>query len=297
MKKFIISSVIIGIITAVVVPLILIQVGKSLLHDTSIPQHELLFRSDGQKTILAFFPHPDDEVTVSGTLMKMIEEGHRVILVCLTRGEAADTGGKYTEEELAEIRSKEMQLAAERIGADHLELLDYPDSGMGELGVDSIKAIAEKMIKQFEPDVLISYDSKVGLYGHLDHRLTGLAVEKVFAENLGKPDFSPQRLFQVTLSPKQIQMALKLSEGFQKYYPKEPDHGLPLPSFSISTTPYFGRVLDVIYSHESQKETLKDLLPYHDKIPSFIYSRIFDREYFSEVKAKKPPGGFRMAFR
>ncbi len=297
MKKFIISLVIIGIITAVVVPLILIQVGKSLLHDSAIPQHELLFRSDGQKTILAFFPHPDDEVTVSGTLMKMKEEGHRVILVCLTRGEAADTGGKYSEEELAEIRTKEMQFAAETIGADHLELLDYPDSGMGELGVDSIKAIAEKMIKQFEPDVLISYDSKVGLYGHLDHRLTGLAVEKVFAENLGKSDFSPQRLFQVTLSPKQIQMALKLSDGFQKYYPQEPDQGLPLPSFSINTTPYFGRVLKVIYGHQSQKETLKDLLPYHDKVPAFIYSRIFDREYFFEVKAKKPPGGFRMAFR
>jgi hypothetical protein len=29
---------------------------------------------------------------------------------------------------------------------------------------------------------------------------------------------------------------------------------------------------------------LKDLMPFHDRVPIWIYSRVFDREYFREVK-------------
>ena len=295
MRKLIISLMSIGIITFVVIPLILIQFGKSQLHDSNIPQHEFLFESSEPKTIMAFFPHPDDEVTVSGTLMKMKDAGHRIILVCLTKGEAAETGGKYSKDELARIRADEMQHAAEIIGADRLELLEYADSGMEQLGLEKIKSIASEMIRKFKPDVLVSYDSQIGLYGHPDHQLTGLAVEELFLEYGIKSDFNPVKLFQVTLSPKQIKLALKLSEGFQKHYPKDLTQGLPSPDFSINTRPYFGRVLEVIYGHQSQAETLKDLLPYHDKVPAFIYSRIFDREYFHEVKAKKPSPDTRMA--
>lgn len=39
-----------------------------------------------------------------------------------------------------------------------------------------------------------------------------------------------------------------------------------------------------MYAHESQKEVLKDLMPYHDKVPVWIYSRVFGREYFRQVK-------------
>ena len=283
-RKVVISLFILGIIVFAVIPLVLILVGRSQLHDKDIPQKEFLIESGDSKKILAFFPHPDDEVTVSGTLMKMIDAGHEVVLVCLTKGEAADTKRKYKREELAEIRTKEMRNAASMIGASHLELMNYPDGGMEALGIDSIKKIASKAIAEFEPNVLISYDSKVGLYGHPDHLLSGLALEELFLEKKSSPGFSPTQLFQVTLSPKQIQLALKLSSGFQKNYPKDLDKGLPRPDFSIETQPYFDRVLKVIYGHASQAETLKDLLPYHTKIPSLIYSRIFDREYFHEVK-------------
>ncbi|MBN3582085.1 PIG-L family deacetylase [Algoriphagus aestuarii] len=274
----------IGIITSVVIPFSLVLIGRSVLHNSDIPQHKLLFESAEPKTILAFFPHPDDEVTVAGTLMKMVDQGHDVILLCLTRGEAADTGGEISSERLAEIRSLEMQHSAKTIGASHLELLNNPDSGLEKLGVDSLKKLASGIIDQFKPDVLVSYDSKVGLYGHPDHQLTGLILENLFLERVGESSFSPKKLFQITLSPKQINLALKISKGFQENYPKDQSKGLPKPDFSISTQPYFKRILQVIKGHESQAKTLKDLLPYHDKIPPFIYSRIFDREYFHEVK-------------
>jgi LmbE family N-acetylglucosaminyl deacetylase len=265
-------------------PLILIGWGRSMLHDSDVAKREELIPSSPPKRILAIFPHPDDEVTVAGTVMGLKAAGHQVTLVCFTRGEKGNAANIPTEQELARLRTGEMQQSAQILGVDSLIQLDYADGGMDELGLDSLMKLVHALIQDQTPDVLLSYDSKVGLYGHSDHRLTGEAVEQVFLANRGKSDFAPKQLFQVTLSKKQIEVALKLSAGFQKNYPKEPGKGLPAPDFSIGTQPYFSRTLQVMQAHQTQKKVLQDLMPYHDKVPQWIYSRIFDREYFREVR-------------
>jgi LmbE family N-acetylglucosaminyl deacetylase len=233
---------------------------------------------------LAIFPHPDDEVTVAGTVMGLKAAGHKVTLVCLTRGEKGNAAQIPSEEELARLRTAEMQQSAQTLGVDELIQLDYADGGIEALGMDSLKSVVYALIQAQNPDVLLSYDSKVGLYGHSDHMLTGKAVEEVFLGFRGSTDFAPKQLFQVTLSKKQIEVALKLSAGFQKNYPKDPEKGLPTPDFSIGTQPYFSRTLQVMQAHQTQKKVLQDLMPYHDQVPQWIYSRIFDREYFREVR-------------
>ena len=265
-------------------PLILIVWGRSMLHDSDVAKREELIPSSPQKRILAIFPHPDDEVTVAGTVMGLKAAGHEVTLVCLTRGEKGNAAQIPSEEELARLRTAEMQLSAETLGVDELIQLDYADGGIEALGMDSLKSVVYALIQAQNPDVLLSYDSKVGLYGHSDHMLTGKAVEEVFLGFRGSTDFAPKQLFQVTLSKKQIEVALKLSAGFQKNYPKEPGKGLPVPDFSIGTQPYFSRTLQVMQAHQTQKKVLQDLMPYHDRVPQWIYSRIFDREYFREVR-------------
>jgi N-acetylglucosamine malate deacetylase 2 len=284
MKKLVIVSLgIIGFILFLT-PWVLILVGRNLLHDSDIPQREHLPVSSPKQKILAIFPHPDDEVTVAGTLMKLKESGHQITLICLTRGEKGKSSGIENEHDLARLRTKEMEKSAELIGVDRLILKDYPDSGIEKLDMDSLKGIIYQLIETNVPDVMISYDSKVGLYGHPDHRLTGKAVEEVFLNHKDASDFTPKQLFQVTLCKKQVEVALKLSSGFQRNYPKDPKMGLPNPDFYIKTQPYFSRVLEVMQAHQTQQKVLQDLMPYHEKVPTWIYSRIFDREYFREVK-------------
>lgn len=284
MKKLLVVSLgIIGFIT-VLFPWILILFGRNQLHDHGIPLRMQLPISDEKQVVLAIFPHPDDEVTVSGTLMGLKEAGHEVQLVCLTRGEKGKSSGIEDELELAKLRTSEMQQAAKVIGASQLVLMDYPDSGLQKIGLDSLKKIINRIIDEINPQVLISYDSKVGLYGHPDHRLTGQAVEEVFLEQRGSVGFFPSKMYQVTLSKKQIGVALQLSSGFQKNYPKDPDKGLPLPEFSVKTQPYFPRILEVMKAHQTQQKVLQDLMPFLDKVPAWIYSRVFDREYFREVR-------------
>ena len=265
-------------------PFLLIYWGRGMLHDADVHQREELIPSAAKQKVLAIFPHPDDEVTVAGTVMGLKADGHEVTLVCLTRGEKGNAAQIPTEEELAHLRTAEMQRSAEILGVDQLIQLDYADGGINALGMDSLKSVVYALIQKNKPDVLLSYDSKVGLYGHSDHMLTGKAVEEVFLGFRGTTDFAPKQLFQVTLSKKQIEVALKLSEGFQKNYPKEPGKGLPAPDFSIGTQTYFSRTLQVMQAHQTQKKVLQDLMPYHDQVPEWIYSRVFDREYFREVR-------------
>ena len=284
MKKLGIYLALFLVLLLVSSPFLLIYWGRGMLHDADVPKQEELISSAAKQKVLAIFPHPDDEVTVAGTVMGLKASGHEVILICLTRGEKGNAAQIPSEEELARLRTAEMQRSAQLLGVNQLIQLDYADGGIDALGMDSLKSLVHALIHSQKPDVLLSYDSKVGLYGHSDHMLTGKAVEEVFLGFRGTTDFAPKQLFQVTLSKKQIEVALKLSAGFQKNYPKEPGKGLPAPDFSIGTQTYFSRTLQVMQAHQTQKKVLQDLMPYHDQVPEWIYSKIFDREYFREVR-------------
>lgn len=284
MKKILGILALALVLLVVASPFVLIYWGRSSLHDSDIPQQEQLIPTTPRQKVLALFPHPDDEVTVAGTLMGLKAAGHELVLVCLTRGEKGNAANIPSEAALASLRTAEMIQSAKLLGVDTLILLNYADGGLVDLGKDSLEAIVYQLLASQKPDILLSYDAKVGLYGHSDHLLTGKAMESVFLRHRGEAGFAPKQLFQVTLSKKQIAVALKLSAGFKKNYPRDPALGLPIPDFSIGTQAYFSRTLHVMQAHQTQKKVLQDLMPYHDKVPQWIYSRVFDREYFREVR-------------
>lgn len=284
MKRVLVGMGLGLVLLLLISPFVLIYWGRSSLHDATIPMQEELIPATPRQKVLALFPHPDDEVTVAGTLMGLKAAGHEIVLVCLTRGEKGNAANIPTEIALARLRTAEMTESAKLLGVDKLLLLDYADGGLVHLGKDSLEAIVYQLLASQKPDILLSYDAKVGLYGHSDHVLTGKAMESVFLSHRGEAGFVPKRLFQVTLSSKQVGVALKLSAGFKKNYPKDPALGLPTPDFSIGTQAYFSRTLQVMQAHQTQKKVLQDLMPYHDKVPQWIYSRVFDREYFREVR-------------
>ncbi|RPA69515.1 PIG-L family deacetylase [Cyclobacteriaceae bacterium YHN15] len=258
--------------------------GKYMLHDSGIPLKTQLIEETSPQKIMTFFAHPDDEIAVGGTLLALKKSGHKLVMVCLTKGEAGPTGGLVEQDELGETRALELAKVAEILGAEKLELFDFPDSGLSGIEMDTIKGLALEMIQKHQPDYIVSYDSRVGLYGHPDHRKVSQAMEEVYLEQKGNADFPVKKLFQVTLSPKQIKIALQLAPGFQRNYPKE-GPGLPIPDFAVKTTPYFSTLEKMMDAHATQQEVFRDLLPYREEIPGFIYSRIFDREYFWEVSS------------
>ncbi|WP_304517641.1 PIG-L deacetylase family protein [Cecembia rubra] len=279
----------IGLILAVSILVIMVLTAffmlfaRFMIQDSSIPVRSGLIDSSSSKTIMTFFAHPDDEIAVGGTLLDASKAGHKVVLVCLTKGEAGPTGGMVERNQLAQVRAEELRRVAGIIGAEALEIFDFPDSKLDQVEFREIKELAIHMIEKYQPDYLITYDSRIGLYGHKDHRVVSKAMEEIYLERKGSHAFPVKQYFQVTLCKKQIEIAMKLSSGFQRNYPKE-GPGLPVPDFAVRTTQYFPDLLNMISAHATQHEVLGDFFPYYDKIPVWIYGRIFDREYFYQFK-------------
>jgi LmbE family N-acetylglucosaminyl deacetylase len=130
-------------------------------------------------TLVAFHAHPDDEALLTaGTLARAAAEGHRVVLVVATAGEAGLVRGGRTGPTLASRRRQELERSAAALGCARVDVLGYADSGLhGEAGGDAAfcradveqaaAALAELLVEE-SADVLTIYDPAGG-YGHPDH--------------------------------------------------------------------------------------------------------------------------------
>ncbi|MDX6327229.1 MAG: hypothetical protein QOK15_3583 [Nocardioidaceae bacterium] len=134
-------------------------------------------------TLVSFHAHPDDEALLTGgTLARAAAEGHRVVLVTATAGEAGLADPRLTQDPrggLAARRLDELRSAAAALGCARLEVLGYPDSGSDpvEQRPDGFAwtdptGPAERLadiLREERADVLTTYDARGG-YGHPDHR-------------------------------------------------------------------------------------------------------------------------------
>jgi LmbE family N-acetylglucosaminyl deacetylase len=146
-------------------------------------------------TVVSLHAHPDDEALLTaGTLARAVAEGHRVVLVVATDGEAGLAGDELAGARLAAERRAELEASAAAIGAAAVHFLGYGDSGYdpdpapaergstgGATGAATgaatpfadveVEAAAQKvaaLLRAERADVLTIYDAHGG-YGHPDH--------------------------------------------------------------------------------------------------------------------------------
>ncbi|MBM7620744.1 LmbE family N-acetylglucosaminyl deacetylase [Bacillus tianshenii] len=253
---------------------------NAYINDKTVPVKNTLVASGESKNLLAIFAHPDDEIMAAGTLHKLADEGVNITLLYLTKGEAGPTGGIVSQDELGAEREKETKKVAEILNVEHLEILDYPDGGLVEADQAAIKKSITDIIRQTKPSTVITFDDTVGLYGHADHLLTGKLVKEILLEE----SYGVERFYQMTLPQPMIDTALKISKTFQERYPTDPKDGLPQPTVAIKMASEAREKISVVKAHKTQWEVTGDVQPLHDKLPYWIYYRIFDREYFAEVE-------------
>lgn len=145
-------------------------------------------------TVVFFHAHPDDEALLtSGTMAKLASQGHRVVLVVATAGEAGLASAELTADgRLGDRRLAELHTSARALGVSRTEVLGYADSGLtgaptapspaGQLSrfadadIDTVAAQVAEILIAERASVLTSYDANGG-YGHPDH----LAVHRVGA--------------------------------------------------------------------------------------------------------------------
>ena len=139
-------------------------------------------------TLVSFHAHPDDEALLTaGTLARAVHEGHRVVVVVATTGEAGLTAGSPGADDLARTRTAELEASVAAIGAHRVEVLGYADSGssndsdnrlkvsvvrgspvFADVDVELAACRLARILVEESADALTSYDPAGG-YGHRDH--------------------------------------------------------------------------------------------------------------------------------
>ncbi len=260
---------------------LLFVIANARVNDGDVPVVDSLLVPGAPRTVLAVWAHPDDEITSAGTLARLAkEEGARVVLVYMTRGEAAKGLG-YTAGQLAALRPPEAQAAGKALGAARVVVLDYPDGGLTGVEATAAKAAIRKVVDEEKPSVVISFDERVGFYGHPDHAQTGRWVRAVVDEGAAQAGFPVRRLYQATLPRSMIELALKLVDAFRTRYPKDPARGLPAPDVAIRIPSQAASKRAVLDAHTTQVKIIADVQPGYDKVPAWLYYRLFDREYYA----------------
>ncbi|MEV4413541.1 PIG-L deacetylase family protein [Catellatospora sp. NPDC049609] len=276
------------IIVSVLACLVVLPTGivfglNRYVNDTGVPLTDSLFPEGAPKKLLAVFAHPDDEITVAGSLRRMSEEPDSEITIAyLTRGEAANVP-KTSLSDLAERRTVEANDAGRVLGADNVELFDLPDSGLPAADATGARGIVSDLIDKYRPSVVVSFDDRVGFYGHPDHEQVGVWVKGVLGDRRHEPLFPVKHFYQATLPDSMISVAKELSPTFRDMYPADPAQGLPKPTVAMAVDSVGGEKRAALDAHASQVTVLQAVQPGYDKLPSWIYFRILSREYFTKV--------------
>ena len=139
-------------------------------------------------TLMAVHAHPDDEASsTGGVLARYSRDGVNTVVVTCTDGSLGDAPGGikpgepgFDEALVIETRRRELDESCALLGVDHLERLNFKDSGMmgwpsneapGAFWQMSVEAAAAPLIalmERYRPQVVVTYDSN-GSYGHPDH--------------------------------------------------------------------------------------------------------------------------------
>jgi len=126
--------------------------------------------------ILVVAAHPDDEILgCGGTMARFSSEGHEVHILIMAEGLTSrdvkrDRNSKINElSELAKIAQK----AGNEIGANSIELLDFPDNRMDSVDRLEVTKVIETRIEKIKPSIIFTHFSNDL---NIDHRIVNDAV-------------------------------------------------------------------------------------------------------------------------
>lgn len=148
--------------------------------------------------------HPDDECfAFGGALALAAERGIETYVVCLTDGQAAtNRGNAASGEALGKMRREEFVASCKVLGVTEHELLDYHDARLEFVDFSQAAGRLVKRMRQFQPDVVITFGGDGGLNTHPDHVMVSMLTTAAFhwsgqAKRYPKLGtiYEPQRLF------------------------------------------------------------------------------------------------------
>ncbi len=251
-------------------------------------------------TLLVALAHPDDETFGAGGVMaRAVSEGHRVVIVCATRGEAGEIADPSlaTPETLGAVRERELRDAARALGVTDVRFLGFRDSGMAgtpenrhpaalvNADPDAVVGALVRTIRDVRPAVVVTFEPG-GIYGHPDH-VTISERATAAAEAAADPSRWPDagaahriaRLYYVAM-PKSVlrefraeAAAAGIQWGVADAIQIEKAVDDAEIAATIDVTPWTERKRAALAAHATQQGTLQNM-------PAKFVERMFSHEWF-----------------
>ena len=149
----------------------------SLLLDSPVPTP----RDLTGRTVVVVHAHPDDEAIFTGaTIRRLADHGARVVLVTATAGELGEPKVPLRGRTVAQVRTAELERAADLLGVSRLVLLGRRDSGLPgwesgqhpralvKADLQGLSRTVAKLAESERAEAVVGYDAD-GIYGHPDH--------------------------------------------------------------------------------------------------------------------------------
>jgi LmbE family N-acetylglucosaminyl deacetylase len=126
--------------------------------------------------------HPDDEASsFGGSLCVYRKRGVETCVTCLTAGQAAThRGGAHNDQELGALRRREFAAACEILRVSRGTVLDYPDGQLHRLEMQRVVSDLVLRMREFRPQVLLTFDPAGGVTGHTDHSMASVFATLAF---------------------------------------------------------------------------------------------------------------------
>jgi N-acetyl-1-D-myo-inositol-2-amino-2-deoxy-alpha-D-glucopyranoside deacetylase len=254
-------------------------------------------------TLLLVHAHPDDEaISTGGVMMKARDDGHRVVLVTATRGEAGEIHNMDPESSrprLAEIRTGELENAGRILGVSRGEFLDYRDSGMvgtpenedprsfHQAPLAEAAAKLAAILREERPEVVVTYGED-GVYGHPDHIKAHFVTNAALDQMLRAGEsWSPKKLYYTAIPRSMMQAffeqmpeeARRQSEQSNMRIAGTPDE---LVTTRVDVSNYTGRKRQAFAAHVSQNDPNSWFATMADQ----IYELAFGTEYYQLARGK-----------
>ena len=138
------------------------------------------------KRVLAIQAHYDDvDIAVGGLVAQLVKNGAEVLYVTVTDDLAGVIDLTLSKEVAAARLQNEAAKAAEILGVLGIYYLNYPDAG--DWTVYQARRDLITVVRQFQPDGIISLDPWLNNEAHADHYKSGFAADEaaILADVLG----------------------------------------------------------------------------------------------------------------
>lgn len=265
---------------------------NSLAPKESYPADSYLLQEDNKRALI-IMAHDDDAVGSSGTMSMLCEKGWSIREMCFFQ-----QGGLYARKD--SIKNPQRRIALQKVariqglaGIDPIDFNFRNDMNTEaaympmpynmftqNYKTDSLTHIIGRYIREHKPSVLFTLDDKIGGYGNPDHVLMSQLVLNYCRQHKNDSGFTVKKIYQAVFPPSLAEGVLGKMPVYNEAKKIYQCTGMPLPTVEISISSYASQKKTCMQAYTTEQNSIKKIWPYYNWYPSWIYFRIFDRDFF-----------------